>query len=208
MKSPKIKFKKNALKELENAGISKSKAKSFIFAAVKQAEKIAKLGLNRVDKIHQRKRSQRKSAWKNDSHVVTYFGKGALTIGQITATRRRIKRVHRRLSQKRLTIRVFPQSKAPSINTNAQNLGFVFSPKTFKLFTRWFINNGDLQRAGIILHELNHDLFPDQRLDGETVYGEMLAKSLASRKPRRARRSAENHEWYCMRLQKPSGGID
>ena len=207
MKNPTIKFKTKALKELENVGISKSKATSIIFAAVKQAEKISKLGLDRIDKIHQKKRRQRKSAWKKDSHVVTYFGKGALTVEQIAATRRRLNRAHRRLSDKRLTIRVFPQSKAPKSTTNAQNLGSVFSPKTFKLFIHWF-SHEKLQRGGIILHELNHDLFLDQKLDGKTVYGEKRAKSLASRKPRRARRSAENHEWYCMRLQQPTGNID
>ncbi len=101
---------------------------------------------------------------------------------------------------------MFPQTAASSDTTNAQNLGSVWSPKTFKLFTRWF-RNGELQRGGIILHELNHDLFGDQKLDGETVYGERLAKDLAAQKPKNARKSAENYEWCCMRLLQSTGRI-
>ncbi len=68
-------------------------------------------------------------------------------------------------------------------------------------------SDSDLRRAAILIHELNHDLFGDQKVDGKTVYGEALAKRLAKKRPRRARRSAENFEWYCMRRRDPTGKL-
>ena len=216
MKKPTIRFKsrggRSALDELSEIGISKAEAERMICDAVERAERMARRGLRDFDKIMgERRRKRKKRAWQRNTLVKRYFGSRKVTIPQIRKTRRRLNRAHRRLSKRRLTIRVFPQP--PGSESRAQNLGTVFSPRRFKLFPEWFkLNNGtsehknsfsavsgDEQRAAIIIHELNHDLFFDQKLNGTPVYGETLAIDLASQKPRKARRSSENFEWFCIR---------
>ena len=200
MKTPKIVFKTGALGGL---GRTKTKAIKETKEAVGLAEKIAKKGLARIDKtLKPSSNNDKKSAWKSDSLIVTYFGAGSLRVPSMKKVQNRIERAHKRLAEKTLTIRVFPQSKAPSKTTIAQNLGSVFSPKTFKVFSKWFTETTPLARAGIIVHELNHDLFVDQKIKDKgkrvTVYGTRLAKKLAKEKPASARRSAENFEQFCI----------
>ncbi len=202
MKTPKIVIKNDVLKKL---GKTESEVCKIIEDAIRLAEKMAKRGRDRIAKtLKPKSRKNKKDAWKNDNLIGTYFSDSKLTVSAMKSVHRRLDRAHRRLSDKRLTVRVFPQSRAPSSTTNAQNLGSVFSPKTFKVFENWFKKDPD-DRAAIIIHELNHDLFIDQKVVNEngkkvTVYGDSLAKLLAKKKPGKARKSAENYEQFCLRV--------
>jgi hypothetical protein len=147
MENPAIRFKGNVLGELEDQGISETEARKYINDAIRDAEKIAKLGLDSIDAVCAKPRGERIDAWKRNNKLITYFGNKSLSLSQIRGTQRRLSRAHRRLATKKLTVRVFSQGKAPSSTTNAQNLGSIFSPKTFKIFSRWFTKNGPLQRA-------------------------------------------------------------
>jgi hypothetical protein len=205
MKTPKIVFKHDVMKdELKHApyNLTSANVKKIIKDAVRLAEHQAKCGLVRVEKtLKPDKKSDKKKAWKADKLTVQYFGDDKLTVENMKDVRNRLRRCHRRLAEKQLTIRVFPQSKTDSKTTSAQNLGSVFSPKKFKVFSYWFTKDED-ERASIIIHELNHDLYMDQKIKNSkgkrvTVYGKTLAKKLARENARKARRSAENYELFC-----------
>ena len=218
MKTPKVKIDSTALSEIS---LTEENVIKEVEDAIRLAETIAEKGVTCFENIlAKNKRKKKKEAWENDKWVKTFFGDSAPSIPQMRKTKRRIGRAHRRLANTKLTIRVKPQPAGTS--TRAKNLGTVFSPKTFQLYPAWFDqlsaeydgNNGSqtssdnkLRRASIIVHELNHDLFFDQKLNGNIVYGEELAKDLADQKPRKARKSSENFEWFCMRLQDASGKL-
>ncbi len=95
MKSPTIKFKSTVLDELSDLNISEREAKRYIRDAIRCAERIANLGLSRVDAVRNNRRRDEKDAWRDDSHLVTYFGDGSLTVNQIKDVRRRLNRAHR-----------------------------------------------------------------------------------------------------------------
>ncbi len=206
MKTPKFVFKHDVMKdELRHApyNLTAAKVKKMIKEAIRRAEQQACCGLQRVEKVLKKDTKREKQrAWKKDALLVDYFGDEKLTVESMKDVRNRLRRCHRRLADKQLTIRIFPQSKTSSKTTSAQNLGSVFSPKKFKIFSHWFsITDGD-SRAAIIIHELNHDLFMDQKIKDSsgkrvTVYGKTLAKKLARENPKKARRSAENYELFC-----------
>lgn len=118
---------------------------------------------------------------------------------------KRLKRTYDRLSNKTITVRLLPQSKASSKYTNGSNNGAFLSPNKFTLYPRWF--NKDITEASvIIIHELLHDWFLDHKIktaDGKklTVYGFDRAVILALESPRKARRSPENYEQFCLYLK-------
>ncbi len=162
---------------------------------------MAKAGVDRLDYILAPKRSKnKKKRWKNDKIATAYFGSRQATVEQIKAVRRRLKRAHRRLADRKLNIRLLPQSRASKSSTNGHNYGGPITPRRFVLFPNWFKKKSKEEKAAIIIHELLHDWFIDHKIkDGgkrKTVYGSRLAKKLAKEKPRTARRNPENYEQF------------
>ena len=202
--------------------LSESQIEQEVKDAVILASKISSEATVRLGKmLLNKKRRIKVKNWKEDSLIKKFFGSSPPSTIQMRKVHRRIARAHRRLSETHLVIRVRPRPSG-SPNRRAQNLGTVFSPRRFKVYPAWFgvlsaeydgnksgenSSNSDLRRAAIMVHELNHDLFSDQKLNGDKVYGEKMAKDLARSKPRKARRSSENLEWFCMRLQDKSGKL-
>jgi len=147
--------------------------------------------------------------WNSDELLVKWFG--------VISHHNNASDVNNRLSSvvdrlnKKVTIRLHPQRNRAVTpvgleGTRAQNNGTFFEPKTFKVFPFIIESNIDDSTkavsideiAAILIHELIHLWFNDQKLDGETVYGDDLAMQLAIDNPKKARKSAENYEWFCL----------
>ena len=100
-----------------------------------------------------------------------------------------------KVTNKVLTIKI----KTANGTYNAMNGGSFLSPNRFQVYPRW-IKKEDKERGSIIIHELLHEWFLDQKLDGKKVYGSTAAKKLAKKEPKKARKSAENYEHFCINL--------
>lgn len=197
MKTPKIIWRGNPLPQItdnNSAADSKEDAEAIIIAAVKDAEILARAGLQHLNRAWDRKRRKRVEFWKNDPVLSEWFGSEKVTVRQIRVTRRRMRRVHNFLANKRLRVRLKKQKGA---NTNAHNYGGPFSPKTFVLFPRWFSKSA-VERPAIIVHELFHEWFIDHKDKQGNKYGAEAARNIARQKPRVARRNPENYEHYVL----------
>ncbi len=165
------------------------------------AKEISARGLRRLQTIIDEPRDQWTSIWADRVRLNRWFG-AVDKASDVKDVYDRLKSVDDRLNKK-ITIRFHPQRDQ---NTNAQNMGTFFEPKTFKVFPKLIENSLDEETkeigynyiASVLIHELIHVWFTDQKLDGETVYGDELALKLAEDNPKKARRSAENYEHFCM----------
>lgn len=200
MKQPKIKWpirKSKVQKILDETEKTKNQIEKLIYNSVKEAEKMSKVGNGRIQNILSRKRKKWVSKWNGDPFLVKWFGK-VKKARFVKVVGRRMEKIYIKTSSKVLTIKVIPRPKSSS-TTNAKNCGGFLSPNRFQVTSNW-INKNTCERGSIIVHELTHEWFKDQKIDGKTVYSEILAKKLAIEKPRRARKSAENYERYCKEL--------
>lgn len=159
--------------------------------SIRDAEAMSAAGIDKIQGVINMDRSRWERVWNDDTLLVQWFGE----VGRpdhVEDVHRRLGMVHDRIANDVLTIRVRPSGAG-----SAQNLGSFISPKTFMVRPSWIIASADF-RAGVIIHELMHEWFLDQKIGGQTVYGEALAMQLAAVSPKRARRSAENYMQYCM----------
>ncbi|HMQ69993.1 MAG TPA: M35 family metallo-endopeptidase [Ignavibacteria bacterium] len=170
--------------------------------ALSRARSLAEKGRKHIEKVIKKDRSEWVKAWNSDSLLKTWFGEAELA-NHAKDVFDRLSSVEKRLNKK-ISIRVHPQRDS---GTNAQNNGTFFEPKTFKVFPKLFMNSLDPATSipdydyigSVMIHELIHIWFTDQKLnDGTKVYGDVLAKKLAKENPRKARRSAENYEQFCI----------
>ncbi|MGB7087142.1 MAG: hypothetical protein WBD47_16400 [Phormidesmis sp.] len=206
MKAPNVIFKDGALSEIKAKVPSldtQSEVKQVVADRTSLAERIAKKGLDRLDHILAGKRRRdKKNRWKSDKIAVAFFGDDLVSVAEIKAVRRRLKRAHRRLAKRELNIRLLPQSRASKHTVSGHNTGGPLTPLRFVLFPRWFKIATREGQAVVIIHELMHDWFIDHKVkDGgkrKTAYGERLAKKLAAKKPLSARRNPENYEQFCL----------
>ena len=163
------------------------------------AKTLADRGLEPLDAIVAKDRDKWVSSWAKDATLVEWFG-DAEKPDDVKDVHDRLTSVQRRLN-KQVTIRLHPQRE---YSVSAQNNGTFFEPKTFKVFPNFFSSaidgSGAAQldeMASVMIHELIHLWFTDQKLEGVKVYGATLARQLATDEPKKARRSAENYEHYC-----------
>lgn len=197
MKTPKIKWPTKKSKRdsiLSDVGYTKSEVEDRIVIAVQQAEKMAKKADKRIAKILDENKTKWISCWNSDDTLVLWFGK-VTKKSHIKDVGKRMSQACDRVANKVLTIKIRPADGS----TNASNGGGFLSPKTFKVYPKW-IKKDDCPRGAIIIHELLHEWFADQKIDGEKVYGSSDAKKLAKEEPKKARKSAENYEQYCRDL--------
>jgi len=209
MKAPKIKFKKSAFSEitdLDNNMKTKIIVEREVTKFLKAAGKMLEFGLIPIEEILNHKSDNAIiEAWQNNSIVVAFFGDQNLDVKAIKIVRKRMKRAHRRLTTKRIKIRLLSQKKASKSTVVGHNYGSILSPKTFVLFPRWFKQN-DISKAGTVVHEMFHDIAFDQEVEiyGKkvTVYGKTAALALAKQSPEKARKSPENYEQFCKEIWK------
>lgn len=148
--------------------------------------------------------------WNNDALLVRWFGL-INKVGDASAVHNKLNSVVTRLNKK-MTIRLHPQrdmkySDEGTGGTTAQNNGTFFEPRTFKVFPWLFESARNADRslnienmASTFIHEMVHLTVFDQKLEGETVYGEELALQLAIDRPNKARKSPENFSFFCLEL--------
>lgn len=146
--------------------------------------------------------------WNGDRLLARWFGRIS-KVGDATDVFNKLNSVVERLNKK-MTIRLHPQrdrAVGGVGGTLAQNNGTFFEPRTFKVFPFLFEASRTANNALIIddmastfIHEMVHLTVFDQKLEGETVYGERLALQLAIDKPNRARKSPENFSLFCLEL--------
>lgn len=198
MKDPKIDWPSDSETQeiLDTTGKTKSEIRELIEASILQAQKMAKRGVDAIAPILDDKRSTWESSWNNNTTLIKWFGK-VTQANHVKDVHRRLDDVCNRFASKAQTIKV--KADLPH-DYHAQNLGGPLSPNTFKVAPEW-INMGLNDRAAVMIHESEHVWFKDQKIDGETVYGSVLAKKLARENPSKARRSPENYEQYCRELQ-------
>lgn len=192
--------------------LDRDDVEAIIIADVARAQRMAATSLRHLSVILGAKKNKGKlDRWRKDALAPVYFGK-ASTVGQIRAVHRRLERAHRRLRDNRLHLRMREQRRHDSATASARNAGSFLSPNRFQLFPA-FCEQEKEHRSAILLHELLHEWLVDQKIGDETVYGDVLARRLASRDPEKARRSPENYEgfslqvWHDEGLETPSRAI-
>ncbi len=204
MKVPRITFGRGAQSEVEtnNTALSGSDdIKEYMTEIVELAEEIADTALDELEDIWSRNSTNaKKDAWNNLSEAVDFFGSKKLTKNQIKSTRNRMRRIHTRIRNKALKITIKRQQDAPRNSTLATNHGSLISPNKFVIYTSAF-RRSDKSLALTIIHELFHDLHIDHKVKDNgrrvTAYGSRLAKKLAKKHPKIARRNPENYEQFC-----------
>ncbi len=197
MKTPKIKWpkKQSKIDEIINdSGYTKNKIEKRIVIAIEEAEKMAKIGDRCISSILNKDKSKWVSSWNNNATLVLWFGKVSKK-NHVKDVGRRMEDVCNKVTNKVLTIKI----KTANGTYNAMNGGSFLSPNRFQVYPRW-IKKEDKERGSIIIHELLHEWFLDQKLDGKKVYGSTAAKKLAKKEPKKARKSAENYEHFCINL--------
>lgn len=194
MKTPKIIIKKNSFLEIlkvDPTMITNDHIKKELIEAIELAGKMSEIALRNFEEILEK--------WKTSHDAVLYFGE-LLKVRHIKIIRKRIRRINRWLHKRKLKIRLLSQNKAAKKTLIGQNYGSFLSPRRFVLFPRWFKQDKN-EKASVIIHELMHEWFDDQKITrhGKTrkVYGKNAARALAKENPKKARRSAENYEQYC-----------
>jgi hypothetical protein len=186
---------------LAATGKTQSELEELIRASIRKAEFMAKLGRDHIGEVQKKAEDAWTGRWNADEVLVMWFGR-VEKANHVEDVHRRIDDVYDRLASHVLTIHV--REDLPQ-NFDAQNLGSFISPDTFRVAVGWLEDDLE-ERASVVIHELLHQWFKDQRLSkGNTVYGKADAKQLAMIDPQKARRSPENYEHYCLYLTTPDG---
>lgn len=205
MKNPKIDWPSQAKTEaiIQETGLTKAEMEDLISSAIRRAEHLADVALLYVKPFTTGDEDAWEGRWNGDEVLRKWFGRIDRP-DHATDVYRRLETAYERLSSKVLTVHV--KVELPN-DYHAQNLGGFLSPKAFRVAPKWFTY--DVSKRGVILiHELLHEWFPDQKLEsGETVYGSDNAKQLAVEDPYHARRSPENYEWLCRDLDERLPGL-
>jgi hypothetical protein len=187
------------IQQLQAKGLTEADVYDILDDALDVAQAIAHKGLSYIKTtVINDDRDEWVNLWNGDGTLTTWFGTVEKP-GDAKDVYDRLDSITKRLDTG-INIRVRPQSK--NATEEGQNLGTFLNPKTFHVYPALFDQQKDhTYIASVIIHELMHTWFLDQKLSsGSTVYGETAAKQLAQQDPRSARRSAENYEFYCYNI--------
>lgn len=185
-------------KELNELGLKIGHAKQASLQAALISEEMSKKAYSYIDKTLGFKKKKWKNNFNSDSLLVEWFGK-VVKNGQAGDVLRRMNSTKKRI-RRGLRIRLRPQRK----QSNARNTMGFMGPKDFQVFPKMFTkrtSGGQIDTeeiSAVFIHELLHLWFVDQKLDGKKVYGADLARQLAKREPKKARKSAENYEQFSL----------
>jgi hypothetical protein len=197
VKMPKLKKNSDQLEtDLAIYGLKIANAKQALLQACVIANKMSKKGNDVIEQITDGKKKKWVADFNRNTTLRKWFGK-AEKKSHVKDVRNRMRSVNKRIG-KGLTLRLRPQKGR---TLNAQNYGTFFDPKTFKVFPQIFDGSINVDYiASVFIHELLHLWFSDQYIDKSKVNTEGEVIKLAKKNPKKARKSAENYELYCLDL--------
>lgn len=198
MKQPKIDWPNKAETQqiLAATGMNETMIEEVVADSIRQAQLMAKRGVDMIAPILNKDRGTWESAWNRNATLTRWFGKVTMA-NHVKDVHRRLDTACDRLANKVQTVKV--RAELPH-DYHAQNLGGPLSKNTWKIAPA-FLTMDLNDRGAVTVHEQLHDDHVDQKIDGETVYGAALAEQLAKEDPDKARRSPENYEQYVRALQ-------
>ncbi len=199
MKKAKLKFKwpivnKKKTKLLDELALSQEDAEHLIEQSYTVAAIMIFLAKAEMKKFEDLSKEEVIKTWSRDVLLVEWFGKVEKR-KEVKEVIKRTNSIYKIIFKNKLKVRI----RSSKDTASAMNYGAFLSKNTITLFPKWFSKSLE-DRAAIIIHEFIHLSQPDQKLDGQRVYGSSLARRLAIEKPKKARKSAENYEWYCLEL--------
>ena len=154
MKTPKVIFKKNVFFEINTIDptlITNDHIRKEIYEAVQLAEEMAVIAVQTIEYIYRGTSEEDiKKRWNKSRDVVKYFGSN-LEVQQIKIVRKRMRRIHRWLHKRKLTIRLLSQNKASSHTMVGCNYGSVLSPRRFVLYPNWFKQHKNYKASEYVL---------------------------------------------------------
>ena len=190
--------------------------KDKIRAALRIAERQARRAKCVFDKIvNQRgglikKARRRRSAYFRAPFVHQFFGRGAVTGGEIRRMHRRIKRIERALRKRRIRFNRAAENVGRCAGGSSAFTTAAGGIRRLHVCTK-FLNKDPESMARTIIHELVHEIgFCHYSTTGRvrcTSAGAKTAQecvTLARRHPRRARKNPQNYVWLFERLSKSS----
>ena len=201
-----VKFPRGARKgrrldeQLEAVNLTRAAAEGRIRDAAVIADEMLREGLAVLRPIAEGARSRMVDAFAAEPLLETWFG-------EVTRPRQ-VRTVHRRLDGicdrfvSGFTAAVRPEDDdSPLAQTaGAANL----TGSRFRIYPRG-LERDIWDVAELIIHEIGHHWFTDQKLGDLKVYGETRARDLATYDPRKARRSTENYAIFCMKAHEAAG---
>ncbi|MGJ8667152.1 MAG: M35 family metallo-endopeptidase [Patiriisocius sp.] len=199
VKSPTLKGKKKELTDdLKKLNLTIAQTERLLLDACKLAEQMMAKAYREINAIIKQDNKKWENAFNSDYKLKLWFGE-VTRKNHVRDVERRMDSICDRMA-KGITIRLRPQKERTH---NAQNNGTFFEPKTFKVFPNLIAKDQQPEEgrdaiAAVLIHELMHTWFKDQRIGNTKTYGDQRAKDLAKYDPRKARKSAENYEQYCL----------
>ena len=181
-------------RQLEELDMSLNYTERLLLNLTRLAKSMAKKALDHTDYIFDIDvKRQWQIGFNNDRFLKRWFGE-VKSHGKAKNVRNRLEKLYKRID-KGVTMKLKPSTSA----TNASNNGWVFTPRGMQIYPALFKNYTENdQRAAVLLHELMHVWFKDQKIRGSKVNETEEALKLAMAYPSKARRSPENYERYCL----------
>ncbi len=197
MKDPKIIWPndEDSGKVMNATQLTRIQIEDRVTRSISKAEHMSKAGVDFIQTVLDEPKNKRETCWNTNTTLVKWFGL-VKTSNHVKDVHRRLENVYDRVAFKKITIKI--RANLPK-DRRAQNNGSFLSPKTFEVEPDWILEKINI-RGSVVIHELMHEWFTDQKLDGEKIYTAKLAKDLAKQKPKKARKSAENYERFCLDL--------
>ncbi len=192
-------------RQLGEAGLSLDSAQTRLQHAWPVAGAMLDAGFNVVEEIMELPRDRRERAFNDHSDLVHWFGEIERP-RQARTVHKRLAGIRRRYGRN-VTVALKPDRfkdddrRTPAAQTaGAANV----TKQRMRVYTT-LIARDIWEVAEVLVHELGHHWFTDQKLEKVKVYGERRARDLAKYNPRKARRSTENYAIFCARRHEADG---
>lgn len=201
VKSPTVKSKRKSLREdLEKLDLTISETEDLLIDALELAQRMMGKAYREISAIIRLDNKEWEDTFNANRKLKKWFGEVSRK-NHVRDVERRMDSICDRMN-KGISIRLRPQKERTH---NAQNNGTFFEPRRFKVFPNLIAKDqepgeGRDAIAAVLIHELMHTWFKDQKLGDKKTYGSERAMDLATYDPKKARRSAENYEQYCLDL--------
>ena len=175
-----------------------------IIQSHKRALLLARKLEKEIEEIWEQKNSKkRKKAWKNNQDIVKWFGGDKVRNAQIRKMRRRTKKLRRKLDKWTVHYVYHKENKEraflikPCKSGSNRAFSFTWTPGVRIDICKAFFYYNKKERAGIIIHELVHEIRKSGNHFGVTKRDLRLkARKLAITQPKKARKSPRNYQYF------------